>query len=200
MIPLPEDMCNAEHASTLRCPTCLCLRTLRPHGGYWRHVARLLGDGSVEELTKRIVRVRCKACGVTHALLPFCLVPWSPFTVALCLVAVSRCLAGERVASVAADLHAGPTSVRKMLADARRVVSSTGSPCGGGPMSAAEAETASRALAETASDEEAFAQKFWRAHRTAPFSRIPLPWWRRRGPGWVPPQHSVGAPGAPEAP
>ena len=23
MIPLPEDMCNAEHASTLRCPTCL---------------------------------------------------------------------------------------------------------------------------------------------------------------------------------
>lgn len=58
MIYLEPEKCNAEHAATLRCPTCGEPCTLRPHGWYWRSmvdavVAGLTGDvtapGSTDE-------------------------------------------------------------------------------------------------------------------------------------------------------
>lgn len=51
MIYLEPEKCNAEHAATLRCPTCGEPCALRPHGWYWRGMvdaafAGLIADGA----------------------------------------------------------------------------------------------------------------------------------------------------------
>ena len=46
---------------TLQCPVPECEATLHRHGGYSRYLGNCL---------RRVFRVRCPACGVTHAVLP----------------------------------------------------------------------------------------------------------------------------------
>lgn len=49
MIYLEPERCNAEHAATLRCPTCGEACTLRPHGWYWRGMVDAVAVGLVAD-------------------------------------------------------------------------------------------------------------------------------------------------------
>lgn len=62
-----------------RCPSCKKKRTLVRHGFYKRNVVQWLGRTVEQELC--LLRVRCKSCSHTHAVLPKDVIPYRIYCV-----------------------------------------------------------------------------------------------------------------------
>ena len=63
---------------TLECNHCHWRGTCIRHGYYWRSYLLSVGDLTGSRI--RILRVKCKHCGKTHAILPEEIVPYLPFS------------------------------------------------------------------------------------------------------------------------
>ncbi|MDD4809527.1 DUF6431 domain-containing protein [Methanobrevibacter sp. UBA417] len=73
----------------LICPTCKAKGRLEIHGYYPRHVVALIDTNLVHEILM-ILRLKCKSCGCTHAVLPDFIIPYCTYSYSLIL----ECLNG----------------------------------------------------------------------------------------------------------
>ena len=81
------------------CPNCGAAGKLSPYGSYSRDLVSYMGGATIEERIKPR-RFECASCGVTHALLPDIVVPYSPYSLRFKLAALSAYF--ERNMTVAA--------------------------------------------------------------------------------------------------
>jgi hypothetical protein len=74
---------------TEACPCCKSTGNCRAHGYYKRRLIDYCGGG-IRASRVRILRVICKTCGHTHAVLPDIIVPYAPHTVRFMCQAISE--------------------------------------------------------------------------------------------------------------
>jgi transposase-like protein len=70
------------------CPNCGAVGKLSPYGGYSRNLVSYEDGETVEECVNPR-RFKCASCGVTHAVLPVVVVPYSPYSLRFKLAAVT---------------------------------------------------------------------------------------------------------------
>ena len=70
------------------CPNCGAAGKLSPYGSYFRNLVSYENGATVEERINPL-RFECTSCGVTHALLPDVLTPYSPYSLRFKLAALT---------------------------------------------------------------------------------------------------------------
>ena len=187
MIYLDDPRRKPDYGS-LRC-TCCGADGMRYHETYRRHLVDLSPGGVPVETTVHVDRVRCPACGRTHALLGPDMVAYSPVSVPLAMAVVSMCLdasAGPRAA--AERLGVCLTACRRLAGDAARLCAFLS--CSFFALSAEAA-----ALAADRGRCARGAAGFARLHSTTPFSAVALANWARRSSPRPGPATQARAPG-----
>ena len=70
------------------CPNCVVTGKLSPYGSYFRNLVSY-ENGTITEERINPRRFECASCGVSHAVLPDILVPYSPYSLSFKLAALS---------------------------------------------------------------------------------------------------------------
>lgn len=75
-----QNYLNIVNFGNIECPNC-CSHNLIRWGNYERNVIFFSNDKTtLESITIKIQRFKCKSCNKTHALLPFGIIPYKQFT------------------------------------------------------------------------------------------------------------------------
>lgn len=193
MIYLDDPRRKPDYGS-LRC-TCCGAAGMRYHETYRRHLVDLSPGGMPVETTVHVDRVRCPACGRTHALIGPDMVAYSPVSVPLAAAVVAMCLrASDGPRAAAERLGVCRTACRRLAGDAARLCAFLS--CS---FFALSAEAAALAADRGRCAREA--ARFARLHSTTPFSGVALANWSRRAapcPGRTTQARAPAGPGMPQ--
>jgi len=75
----------------LDCPSCCAPRSLKRHGKYERYLL-VSEQGQLTWLQTPIIRIRCRSCGSTHALLPADVVAYCQYSLPVLIILLSQIL------------------------------------------------------------------------------------------------------------
>ena len=79
-----ESLPSEAELYFMSCPSCRARGGLHVHGYYSRNVVQFCGSRSADTIL-RVMRLKCKSCGHTHALLPDVIVPYLQYGLAFFL-------------------------------------------------------------------------------------------------------------------
>lgn len=99
-----DNILNFRGIWDYECPVCHSSHGWQRHGTYSRFLI-LPAESSLKEAEMEILRLRCKSCGHTHAILPADIIPYGIYSVSAVIFICQSCLAGALPVSRFSSLH-----------------------------------------------------------------------------------------------
>lgn len=84
-----EEILNFYGIWDFKCPCCNAFRSFSRHALYSRHIC-ILSDNQILEKKLNILRLKCKSCKTTHAVLPSDIIPYMFYSLSCVLMYLSE--------------------------------------------------------------------------------------------------------------
>ena len=111
-----ESLPSEAELYFMSCPSCKACGELHVHGYYSRHVVQFCGSGFADTVL-RVMRLKCKSCGHTHALLPDVIVPYLQYGLAFLLKVILASYASKkRILKICEKYGISPTNLYRWRA------------------------------------------------------------------------------------
>ncbi len=111
-----ESLPSEAELYFVSCPTCGAGGSFRVHGYYSRNVVQFCGTGFADTVL-RVMRLKCKSCGHTHALLPDVIVPYLQYGLAFLLKVILASYARKkRILKICEKFGISPTNLYRWRA------------------------------------------------------------------------------------
>jgi hypothetical protein len=111
-----ESLPSEAELYFMPCPSCGACGELHVHGYYSRNVVQFCGSESVDTVL-RVMRLKCKSCGHTHALLPDVIVPYLQYGLAFLLKVILASYARKkRILKICEKYGISPTNLYRWRA------------------------------------------------------------------------------------
>ena len=101
---------------TETCPCCKSTGECRIHGYYRRRLIDYY-NGEIKSSRIRVLRVKCKTCGHTHAVLPDIIVPYAQYTIRfICRVLSEKLTTGSTIEAICEKFNISKRTLNRFLA------------------------------------------------------------------------------------